>query len=237
MGMHSTLISIPKLANSGYTMVVDGDKANVYDNFTTQVTANKPPILSALRCNLTGLWKLDLEPIKLYSPDNGNNKTMATEEANVVFYLPSVRQTFLWYHAAAGFSTKETFLQAVQKGNFSIWLKLTTQLIHRHFPDSDKTTKGHIKGQRQGIRSTRPTELAEYTDNGVQINIEGESTQPETPPTGQLNDIFIHVKDLSEFIHMDQTGAFPFASQQGNRYIMVAVHLDANYIFVEPMQN
>jgi hypothetical protein len=26
-------------------------------------------------------------------------------------------------------------------------------------------------------------------------------------------------------------------SQRGNRYIMVAIHLDANYIFVEPMNS
>jgi hypothetical protein len=32
-------------------------------------------------------------------------------------------------------------------------------------------------------------------------------------------------------------GAFPFTSQQGNRYIMVAIHLDANYIFVEIMRS
>ncbi len=31
-------------------------------------------------------------------------------------------------------------------------------------------------------------------------------------------------------------GAFPFTSQPGNRYIMVAIHLDAYNIFVEPMQ-
>jgi hypothetical protein len=43
--------------------------------------------------------------------------------------------------------------------------------------------------------------------------------------------------DLSKEIHTDQTGAFSHTSQQGNRYIMVAIHLDANYIFDEPMRN
>jgi hypothetical protein len=32
-------------------------------------------------------------------------------------------------------------------------------------------------------------------------------------------------------------GALPFTSQQGNRYIMVAIHLDANYIIIEPMRS
>jgi hypothetical protein len=34
-----------------------------------------------------------------------------------------------------------------------------------------------------------------------------------------------------------KTGAFPHTSQCNNRYIMVAIHLDANYIFANPMKN
>ena len=49
--------------------------------------------------------------------------------------------------------------------------------------------------------------------------------------------MFTQVVDLTEEIHTDQTGAFPHTSQRGNRYIMVAIHLDANYIFAEPMKN
>ena len=43
--------------------------------------------------------------------------------------------------------------------------------------------------------------------------------------------------DLTDEIHTNQMGAFPHTSQRGNRYIMVAIHLDANYIFAEPMKN
>ncbi len=49
--------------------------------------------------------------------------------------------------------------------------------------------------------------------------------------------MFVRVVDLTEEIHTDQTGAFPHTSQQGNRYIMVAIHLDAKYIVAEPMKN
>jgi hypothetical protein len=42
---------------------------------------------------------------------------------------------------------------------------------------------------------------------------------------------------LAESIHSNQTGAFPYTSQQDNRYIMIAIHLDANYIFCKPMRN
>ena len=52
-----------------------------------------------------------------------------------------------------------------------------------------------------------------------------------------FNDIFVRVEDLADSIHSDQTGVFPFTLQCGNQYIMVAIHLDANYIFNEPMKN
>ena len=53
----------------------------------------------------------------------------------------------------------------------------------------------------------------------------------------KTHEVFFRVNDLTDAIHTDQTGAFPFTSKRGNRYIMVAIHLDANYIFVEPMRN
>ncbi len=61
----------------------------------------------------------------------------------------------------------------------------------------------------------------------------------DSPPSDIIRhqDIFFHIEDLSETIHTDQTGGFPYTSQRGNRYIMVAIHLDANYIYNEPMKN
>jgi hypothetical protein len=143
----------------------------------------------------------------------------------VVFDLPSARQSFLWYHVAAGFQVKKTFLRGVRNGNYATWPKLTTRLIHKYFPDSDETIKGHIKGQRQGIRSTKPH------------NNDNEAPIPTTSQITKENFIHTHVINLSEEIHSDQTGAFPHTSQRGNRYIMVLTHLDANYIFAEPMKN
>jgi hypothetical protein len=49
--------------------------------------------------------------------------------------------------------------------------------------------------------------------------------------------MFVKVVDLTEKIHTDQIGAFLLTSQQGNCYIMVAIHLDANYIFIASMKN
>jgi hypothetical protein len=233
-GLHSTLISVPKLADAGYTTVFSKAGAAIYDDYTTTILTSNPPVLDAERCDHTGLWKLQLE-----DKTKETNGTPPTNKAiNVIFDLPSARQTFLWYHAAAGFPVKELFIKAVRNGNYATWPKLTVTLINKYMPDSDETAKGHLKGQRQGIRSTKHnafTALVEQEE--TRIKIEGESSPYKPLPPTKLNDIFMRVVDLTDEIHTDQTGAFPHTSQRGNQYIMVAIHLDANYICAEPMKN
>jgi hypothetical protein len=136
------------------------------------------------------------------------------------------------------FPSQRTIHQGSPKGNYATWPKLTVTLINKYMPDSDDTLKGHLKGQRQGIRSTKHnafTALVETEE--TRIKIEGENSPFKPLPPTKLDDIFIHVVDLTKEIHTNQTGAFPHTSQRGNRYIMVAIHLDANYIFAEPMRN
>jgi hypothetical protein len=55
-GLHLTLVSVPKLADTGYTTVFSKEGAAIYNDYTTTTIVNKPPILEADRCNLTGLW-------------------------------------------------------------------------------------------------------------------------------------------------------------------------------------
>ncbi len=71
----------------------------------------------------------------------------------------------------------------------------------------------------------------------VGINIKGKHSLLNHIPLTKTHKALFHIEDPSDSIHTDQTGAFPFTSQQGNRYIIVAIHLDANYIFVKLMRS
>jgi hypothetical protein len=126
-GLHSTLVSVPKLADAGYTTAFSKKGAAIYDDHTTTITANKPSILEADRCNLTGLWKLPLHPEKTAA----NGEPPHNEAINVIFDLPSACQNFLWYHAEARFPPKETFIKAAHNKNYATWPKLTVQLIYK----------------------------------------------------------------------------------------------------------
>jgi hypothetical protein len=150
-GLHSTLVSVPKLVDARYTTVISKKGAVIYDDHTTTITADKPLILEADRCNLTGLWKLPLLPEGIVA----NGEPSHDKAINIIFDLPSSCQNILWKNAAAGFPPKETFIRAIHNGNYATWPKLTLQLIHKYMPDLDETAKGHLKGQRQGIRLTK----------------------------------------------------------------------------------
>jgi hypothetical protein len=65
----------------------------------------------------------------------------------------------------------------------------------------------------------------------VTIKIEPGTENPPPPTIKKHYNIFIVVYKLLDTVHTGQTGAFPITSQQGYQYIMVGIHLDANYIF------
>jgi hypothetical protein len=138
----------------------------------------------------------------------------------------------MYFYAVVGFPVKETFLDAVRARNYATWPGLTTTLIAKHFSDLDETQKGHMKGQRKGVRSTR-------AKPAYKIKIKPGTEDPPQKLVGikKMDDIFVKIYKLAEEIHMDQTGAFLVTSQQGYWYIMVGIHIDANYIFCKLMKN
>jgi len=134
----------------------------------------------------------------------------------------------MYFHAAAGFPTKESFTDAVRTGNYATWPGLTTTLISKHFPDSNETQKGHMKGQRKGVRSTKVKPAIE-----IKIEPGQEDAPPKLVAIRKLNDIFVKIYKLAEMVHTDQTGAFPVTSQRGYRYIMIGIHIGAKIFSVK----
>jgi hypothetical protein len=138
----------------------------------------------------------------------------------------------MYFHASVGFPTKEAFTDAVRAGNYVMWPGLTTTLISKHFPNSNETQRGHMKGQRKRVRSTKVNPAIEIkTEPGY------EDAPQKLIAIRKLNDIFVKIYKLAETIHTDQTGTFLVTSQWCYRYIMIGIHLDADYIFCETMKN
>ena len=84
-----------------------------------------------------------------------------------------------------------------------------------------ETQKGHIKSQRQGVRSTKTQQ----------------STRAVPVPIAKQKDIFISLYNPRDTIYTDQTGKFPHASSRGYHYQMIVHEIDGNSTWVEPMKN
>jgi hypothetical protein len=136
-----------------------------------------------------------------------------------------MEQSIRYLHAAAGYPPEETWTNTIKADNCNTWPGLTVTAVRCHFPESDKTQKGHMKKQRQNVRSTK-------------IKVENKSTR-EKPPTREkkMHDVYIKIHNLSNTMHSNQTGRFPATSSSGNQYIMVLVEVDGNCIDAEPMKN
>ncbi len=132
---------MPKMADNGYIAVFDKTEARIYDGTTTTITASLgKPIIVAPQCNNTGLWKMELNlDYEVLGTTCPAQFIVGVDKANAIFDLPNSQQTLQYLHALAGFPVKETFLAAVQAGNYATWPGLTTTLIAKHFPESEET--------------------------------------------------------------------------------------------------
>ncbi len=74
---------------------------------------------------------------------------------NSVYSIPSTKGNIKFLHAAAGYPVEDTWTKAINAGNYLTWPGLSTKAVRRHFPESNETQKGHMKKQRQNVRSTR----------------------------------------------------------------------------------
>ena len=156
------------------------------------------------------------------------------EHINNVYELPSIEQAVRYLHAAAGHPTKHTWLKAIARGNYNSWPLINVRNVRKHFPESEETQLGHMRGARQNVRSTRPSGFEKLGED---------SEPPSIAAIEKKGDIYIKVYELgqegrlSNTMFSDQTGEFPFISSRGNKFIMLVHHVDSNSTWVEPLKN
>ena len=63
-------------------------------------------------------------------------------------------------------------MKAIHNGSYLTWPLITVENVNKFFPESDETQQGHMRGQRQGVSSTKPKKNEK--PQGVQILLEGE---------------------------------------------------------------
>ena len=246
-GIEQTLLSGGKMAEAGYIAIYDDEEVNFY-NKTAKIHISEEAVLKGYKCKQTKLWRVPLQdtiqdehtdtlildsPCGLHSLNTLYEVEQTTATTNLlnfiresisnVYDLPSTQQTIRYLHAAAGFPTKATWLKRIQ--NYQTWPMVNVKNVNKYFPESEETQQGHMKNQRQGVRSTK-----------IKLKDTDEEEQPQIA-LPKKNDILISTYDTQETMYTDQTGKFPFISSRGNKYMMVLYHVDSNSIWAEPMKN
>lgn len=158
--IRQTLISGSKVADAGYVTVFDEEEVNVYEAEDVTIKSTAQSVLTGFRDKLTRLWRVPLAA----KVSNKNTDTMLLGEtqskqimdeiAANVHDLPSTERVIRYLHAACGFPTKPTWLQAIQSNFYPTWPMLNAKNVNKYFPESEETQKGHMRQIRTGTRKT-----------------------------------------------------------------------------------
>ena len=112
-------------------------------------------------------------------------------------------------HACACSPAIKTFQLAINKNFFATWPGIEKLKMEQHIQDTTNIDMGHFKKERQNLQTTKTRETLA-------------SIIPFT------------AKEMS---YGDLTGAFPYTSTRGNKYLYILYDYDSNSILVEPIKN
>jgi hypothetical protein len=104
-------------------------------------------------------------------------------------------------------------------------------------PRINRSKEGTHEESKAGNYIHKKKPIANTADDGTRIKIEGETETLSEQPHTKENDVYFLETDMSETMHSDNTGPFPYISQWGKQIVMIVVHLDTNYIFAKTMRN
>ena len=146
---------------------------------------------------------------------------------NNAYILPSIEAVVLYLHATAGFPVKQTWCQAIAKGNYATWPGLTLDAVRKYCPKVEETSIGTMSQIRKNIQFTKHKQQNSsvfHTSKNLQVIISTISIE--------CKEVFIYICHSSQ-MYTDQTGKFPCVARSGNQYLMIAHVVDLNLILAK----
>ena len=101
------------------------------------------------------LWLIALLPNNADIPKVPQDASRVSLVAYSAYDLPSVEALVRYFHAAAGFPVRSTWLDAIKARNYASWPGLTLNNATKYCPSANETILGYLVQGRQGVRSTR----------------------------------------------------------------------------------
>jgi hypothetical protein len=152
---HSSLISTRKFCDAGCKVIFETEECKVF--YKNEL------VLSGIRDDTTGLWKVPINPIRenknilphldLYSPQH-TDEQLHHLAANV-YTLPFKQQQLKYMHQSFFNPPIHTLIKATRNGQLEDIPFMKADLVRKYLAPSPATSKGRMKRPRTGIRSTR----------------------------------------------------------------------------------
>jgi hypothetical protein len=136
--------------------------------------------------------------------------------AHNVYKQRSISDTIAYLHAACFSPVKDTWISAIEAGNFTGWPALSPDSVHKYLNKADATVKGHMNQQRQNTRSTQKW-----------VPFVAPTVAPED--TGKTDFVYTTIVNSGQ-IHSDLSSRFPTTSAKGNKYVLVLYDYDTHNI-------
>jgi len=155
-----SLLSVSKFIDANYIAIFDKDEVKIFDANNTEIMVSRAAILRGWRCPDTKLWRIPL----VKHVTNANTDTILcdrppteflperpppTEAVANVYELKTQPELIRYYHAAARFPTKPTWVTAIKNRLFTSWPGLTAKAATKHFPESEETEGSRTKGAKR----------------------------------------------------------------------------------------
>ena len=175
-------------------------------------------ILTGYRNFSDGLWDIPLN--KKIPPQTNKINVIIPKKQNI-------KNLLQYLHASLFSPTKSTLLTAIRNGNLTTWPGLTYENVSKHLPNMPATALGHMDQHQQGLQSTKSL-----------VHLDSDDFNPPAiaTPTNQVVAQMISFKTNNKG-YFDLTGAFPYESSRGNKYILVLYSYDTNAILVHPLKS
>ena len=131
--------------------------SGIYQDAVIVYNPQRQPIISGWReTTRAKLLRISLNPDQAHLPSIPATATKSNLQAFSAYDLPSVEALVKYFHAAAGFPVRDTWIKAIKNGNYASWPGLTYNNAKKYCPSADETIKGHLVQSRHGVRSTQP---------------------------------------------------------------------------------
>ena len=135
---HHTLIGLRHICDANCKVIFTKNNVIIYDQ-------SKSLILTGWQeKNGARLWRIALTPTPEEIHIMPGNADQTNLKAYSAYDLPRLEALVRYFHAAARFSVRATWLKAINMGNYRTWPGLNLDNAMAYCPFADEKNKGHI---------------------------------------------------------------------------------------------